>query len=211
MISINIFDFVDDSLELIDKLESFTDKKKQVINDFDEELMTSLSCDSVAIGKYTGITLSVDKVYNQTVRVKNQLVQSVIVQELYRAYYRNEPTGSLVTLCKSENAESVKEILSARFGMQFERHSFDLLKIIDEAVDVRNAKFKVQIETVESVSVQGTRVKDTRYYENLFNQGKLNAVIVTFDTPSQAVTFKIDREGMNDNDILNLVEQLLNI
>ena len=103
--------------------------------------------------------------------------------------------------------------------MCFEQHTFDIMKIISEASDVITAKFKVKIETVDSISMKGTRVNDTRYYERLFTQGNLNAVIVTFDTPSQSVvTFRISKEGkillysqMNDNEILNLVEQLLDV
>ena len=189
-----------------------------LINDYDEELKTTMEVEQNPFGKYRGFRIVTDKVYNQTVRVKGLEVRSVIASEIYRAYFKEEGSGALVTLCKFEDAERIKDILSEKFDMCFERHTFDIMKIISEATDVRTAKFKVKIETVDSMSMKGTRVNDTRYYERLFTQGNLNAVIVTFDTPSQSVTFRISKEGkillysqMNDNEILDLVEQLIDI
>ena len=66
--------------------------------------------------------------------------------------------------------------------------------------------------------MKGARVNGTRYYERLFAQGDLNAIVVAFDTPSQTVTFRICKEGkillysqLKDDEILNLMEQLLDI
>lgn len=218
MLSVNVYDLIKDPDIPHKNIENFNDVVREVINDYEEELKTMMEVEQIPFGKYRGFSIVTDKVYNQTVRVKGEVVRSVISSEIYRAYFKEENLGALVTLCKFDDAEKVKDILSEKFDMCFEQHTFDIMKIISEASDVRTAKFKVKIETVDSISMKGTRVNDTRYYERLFTQGNLNAVMVTFDTPSQSVTFRISKEGkillysqMNDNEILNLVEQLLDI
>lgn len=71
---------------------------------------------------------------------------SVISSEIYRAYFKEENLGALVTLCKFDDAEKVKDILTEKFDMFFEQHTFDIMKIIFESSNVRTAKFEVKIE-----------------------------------------------------------------
>lgn len=218
MLSINVYDLIQDSETPHKKIEKFDGVVREVVNGYEEELRTMLEVEQLPFGKYHGFSILTEKVYNQKVRVKGEWLNSIISSEIYRAYFKEENLGALVTLCKFDDAEKVKDILSEKFDMCFEQHTFDIMKIISEASDVRTAKFKVKIETVDSISMKGARVNDTRYYERLFAQGDLNAIVVAFDTPSQTVTFRISKEGkillysqLKDDEILNLVEQLLDI
>ncbi|MBN6185700.1 hypothetical protein JQN58_01715 [Aneurinibacillus sp. BA2021] len=220
MISINIYDLVKSEGK---ELATFHHEEKEIINDFEEKLETYIMTNNVTPTGYQNFRVITDEVYNQTVRVKGEVVRQVIMQETYQAYYkqfnqREDGVGSLVTLCKKDDSYKVKEIVEKNFNMQFEQHSFDILKIIDAATDVRNARFSVKIETVNSVSMGGTRVHDTQYYAQMLRQGDLKAVIIAYDLPHQSVTLRISVEGsillysqLSDNEILDLVEDLLNI
>lgn len=220
--SINIFDRINDTGE-DENLEVFHDSVIQRINGFDEQLDTYILMNNITPTGYQNFQVITDEVYNQTVRVKGEIVRQVIMQEMYQAYLkvrnkRPNGIGSLVTLCKKDDAHKVKEIIEKKFGYELEKHTFDILRIIDSASDVRNAKFNVQIETVNSISMGGTRVNGTQYYSQLLRQGNLKAVILTYDLPSQSVTFRISTDGsillynqLSDNEVLDLVEDLLNI
>lgn len=225
MISVNIYDLIknDGQEDNKGKLNAFQNEKEEVINDFIEKLETYIIINNTTPSGYQNFRVVTDKVYDQTVRVKGEVVRQVIMQESYLAYYkqvnqRQDGIGALVTLCKKDDSYKVKDIIEKTHNMRFEQHSFDILKIIDQATDVRNAKFSVQIETVNSISMGGTRVSDTQYYAQMLRQGKLKAVIITFDMPCQSVTLRISVEGsillysqLSDNEILDLVEELLAI
>lgn len=222
VISINVYDLVNSTESQPQQLDAFTNEEIQRINDFDENLTTVLTKNSLTQNGYRNFSILTDNVYNQNVRIRGEYVHSVIMQDIYQAYYKENvqapALGALVTLCKTDDAERVRRILSNKFNMQFEQHAFDILKIIAEATDVRTAKFNVKIETVNSISMKGTRVNDTAYYSNMLRKGDLRAVLVTFDMPEQSVTFRISVDGkillysqLNDSEILNLVDQLLEI
>lgn len=220
MISINVYDL---ETEEEGSLDVFEHKEKQIINDFDEELSTLLIKNNLTANGYRNFRIVTDKVYDQTVRVRGKIARQVIIQETYQAYYKesraaNDFIGSLVTLCKAEDALKVKNILEKECKLKFKAHEFDILRIIQQAADVRNAKFNVNIETVTAISMKGTKVSDTQYYSGLLQQGKIKAVIITFDTPGQTVTFRISVEGsillysqLDESEILDLVEQLIAI
>lgn len=225
MISINIYDLVrnNDKTEQSKELKAFHNEKKEIINEFEEKLETSITTNNKTNTGYQNFTVFFDKVYNQTVRVKGVVVRQVIMQEMYQAYFKQENqhedgAGALVTLCRKDDANKVREVLEKNCNMKFEQHCFDILKIIEQATDVRNAKFSVQIETVNSISMGGTRVNDTQYYAQMLRQGKLKAVIITYDSVNQSVTLRISTEGsillysqLSDNEILDLIEELLDI
>lgn len=220
MISINIYDL---ETEEEGGLNVFEHKEEQVINNYKEELNTFLIKNNLTANGYRNFRIVTDKVYDQTVRVRGQIARQVIMQETYQAYYKesrasHEFVGALVTLCKTEDALKVKNILEKECRLRFKAHEFDVLRIIQQASDVRNAKFNVNIETVTAISMKGTKVNDTQYYAGLLQQGKLKAVIITFDTPGQTVTFRISVEGsillysqLDETEILDLVEQLIAI
>lgn len=222
MQSINIFDLVNEPDNLPHKFESKAYEQEEEIDDSAELLNTRLLRNELQYKGYVSFSILADEIYRQPVRIGKTSFSYFVMKKIYNAYYKESISlpayGALVTLCKNDEAERVRAFLSDEFNMSLEQHVFDILKIIEESTDVRKAKFKVKIETVESVSVGGTRVSDTKYYERLFTQGKLNAVIVTFDTPAKAVTFRIDKEGkiflytqLGDTEILDLVEQLIDL
>nr|DAL20331.1 MAG TPA_asm: Protein of unknown function (DUF2635) [Caudoviricetes sp.] len=224
MRSINIYDILENRDEVQEgQLENYSMEQERLLNDYNEVLNTSLSLNGILPNGYRSFSVLTDKVYDMSVRVFGRQAHQVIQQELYQAFFkeqnrRENGIGALVTLCKQEDSISVKNILQEHFNMNFTKHNFDILRIIEEASDVRNAKFNVRIETVNSISMHGTRVNDTQYYARLLRNGDLRAVIVSFDTPSQSVTFRISVDGkillyseLNESEILNLVEQLLDI
>jgi len=227
LISINIYDLVKSDKEENGRsktIKAFEHQAEQYVNSYNETLKTFLIENNLTPNGYRNFRIVTDKVYDQTVRVKGEVVKQVVIQETYQAYCKQDVSpedsgvGALITLCKKDDAVKVKGVLEKEFNLKFEQHSFDILKIIDEATDVRNAKFNVEIETVNSVSMGGTRVNDTAYYARMLQQGHLKAVIITFDMPGQTVTLRISVEGaillysqLSDNEILDLVEQLLDI
>ena len=222
MQSINIYDLINEPDNPPHNLTSGEYKVEEMINGLDETLTTKILRNELKYNDYVSFDILTDKVYKQKIRIGSNFFQYYTIQEIYRAYYKeltSFPTfGALITFCKNEEAERIKNILADKFNMNLEQHTFDIMKIIEEATDVRDAKFTVKIETVDSIRVSGTRVSDTKYYEKLFAQGNLNAVIVTFDMPSKAVTFRISKEGkiflyspLNDNEMLDFVVQLLEI
>ena len=223
MKSISIYDLLPNQQDEQKPLEPYSKKSTELINNVDEELNTQLTLNELLQNGYRGFSVLTDKVYSMNVRVFGQYAQQVIQQELYQAFFKEKNMrpngiGALVTLCKAEDSISVKEVLETHFNMHFAKHGFNILKIIEKSNDVRNAKFNVKIETVRSISMKGTRVHDTHYYERLLNNGELKAVIVTFDAMAGEVTFRISTDGkillysdLNVSEILDLVELLLNI
>ncbi|MCY8420116.1 MULTISPECIES: hypothetical protein [Bacillus] len=222
IISINIYDKLNDTGE-DEELEVFSHEKREIINGYNEELKTYILINNISPTGYQNIQIINDEVFAQTVRVKGEVVHQVIKQDMYQAYIkvknkRQRGVGNLVTLCRKDSSLKAKEILEENFNVEYEQHKFDILKIIDAASDVRNARFKVRIETVSSVSMGGTRVHDTQYYSEMLRRGQLSAVIINYDMPQQAVTIRINVDGtvllynsLTDFEILDLVEDLLSI
>lgn len=222
MISINIFNNVKDNQE-DETITVFNNIEKKVINNYDEELKTYMLVNQNNTTGYRNVQFITDEVYAQTVRVKGEVVHEVIKQEMYQAYIKEKnkrPNGvaHLVTLCKKDDARKVTALLEKHFDYEYEKHEFDILKIIEEATDVRNARFDVKIETVNSVSLRGTRVNDTNYYADMLRKGNLKGVIISYDFLEQTVTFRISIDGsiflynqLSDFEILDLVEDILNI
>lgn len=222
MISINIFNNIkDDGND--EELNTFADKETKRINNFDEELETYMIINAISPTGYRNIQIINDEVYSQTVRVKGETVTEVIKREMFRAYIkeknkRTDGVAHLITLCKKEDMNKVKNILEKHFEYEYIQHQFDILEIINAATDVRNARFNVRIETVNSVSIRGTRVHDTAYYAQMLRSGQLTGVIISYDMPNQTVTFRINIDGsiflynqLNDYEIIDLIEDLLNI
>ncbi|MGX9290687.1 hypothetical protein ACSLGF_05565 [Bacillus sp. A015] len=222
IISINIYDKLND-VGNDETLEVFSHEKNEIINGYEEKLQTYILINSISPTGYQNIQIINDEVFAQTVRVKGEVVHEVIKQDMYQAYVKVKNkkvkgVGNLVTLCRKDSSLKAKEILEQNFGDEYEQHKFDILKIIDAASDVRNARFKVKIETVSSVSMGGTRVHDTQYYSEMLRKGQLSAVIINYDMPQQSVTIRINVDGtvllynsLTDFEILDLVEDLLNI
>ncbi|MBU8789016.1 hypothetical protein KM903_22035 [Bacillus glycinifermentans] len=222
MISINIYDKLNDTGE-DEELKVFSHEKHELVNGYNEELKTYILLNNISPTGYQNIQIINDEIFAQTVRVKGEVVHQVIKQDMYQAYIkvrnkRKRGVGNLVTLCRKDSSLKAKQILEENFGDEYEQHKFDILKIIDSASDVRNARFKVKIETVSSVSMGGTRVHDTQYYSEMLRRGELSAVIINYDMPQAAVTFKINVDGtvllynsLSDFEILDLVEDLLSI
>lgn len=222
IISINIYDKLNDVKD-DETLEIFSHEKNEIINGYEEKLETYILINSVSPTGYQNIQIINDEVFAQTVRVKGEVVHEVIKRDMYQAYVKVKNkkvkgVGNLVTLCRKDSSLKAKEILEQNFGDEYEQHKFDILKIIDAASDVRNARFKVKIETVSSVSMGGTRVHDTQYYSEMLRKGQLSAVIINYDMPQQSVTIRINVDGtvllynsLSDFEILDLVEDLLNI
>ncbi|MFP3809547.1 hypothetical protein [Bacillus sp. SIMBA_005] len=222
IISINIYDKLND-VGNDETLEVFSHEKNEIINGYEEKLETYILINSISPTGYQNIQIINDEVFAQTVRVKGEVVHEVIKQDMYQAYVKVKNkkvkgVGNLVTLCRKDSSLKAKEILEQNFGDEYEQHKFDILKIIDAASDVRNARFKVKIETVSSVSMGGTRVHDTQYYSEMLRKGQLSAVIINYDMPQQSVTIRINVDGtvllynsLTDFEILDLVEDLLNI
>jgi len=219
MISISIFN--KNSGEQVGELETNHREEKRIINNFEEKLETYFIKNETSPTGYTNYRIITDEVYNQRVRVKGEYVDQVIRQELLEAYFKPntpEDVGHLITLCRKEDSEKVKNVFEELHGFEFNRHQFDILEIIKASTDVRSPRFDVSIETVNGVTMRGTRVHNTQYYANMLSSGELKAVIVTFDMPYQAVTFRISVDGsillynnLNDYQILELVQELLNI
>lgn len=220
------------SINVYDKIESELDAKEfdtqhyettQNINNFEEKLETWIMKNEVSPTGYQNFRIITDEVYKQRVRVKGEVVDEVIKQELHLAYVKVEKdlrngTGSLVTLCKKADSFKVKEIFEERFNLKFEQHSFNVLDIIEASADVRNANFDVKIETVNGITMKGTRVHNTEYYANMLRTGELTAVIVNYDTPDKTITFRVSTDGsillyssLDDYEILELIEDLLNL
>lgn len=219
MLSIGIFDVVEG--ERIDNFRDEHFEKRENINNFDEKLETYVFKNDTSPTGYTNFRIVNDEVYNQRVRVKGEVVDQVIRQESHEIYFNAQPhndIGHLVTLCRKEDSEKVTALFENLYSIKFTRHQFDLMEIIRQSTDVRSARFDVQIETVNGVTMRGTRVNSTQYYENMMSSGNLKAVIVTFDTPEQTVTFRISVDGsillynnLDDYKVLELVRDLLNI
>lgn len=222
MISINIYNRIGDTGE-DEELQVFSHTEQKNVNEFVENLETYILINNVTPTGYQNIQIINDEVFNQTVRVRGQIVHQVVKQDMYQAYLkvrnkRENGIANLVTLCRKEHSVKVKDILERNFSYNYEQHAFDILKIIDAAADVRNARFNVRIETVNSVSMRGTRVHDTQYYEQMLRSGQLTGVIISYDMASQSVTFRINVDGsillysqLTDFEILDLIEDLLNI
>ena len=223
MLSVNVYDLENNDIKNSSDIIAFDDKTTELINNVDEEIETSLTCNNLTPSGYRNFRIVTDRVYDQTVRVFNSIARQVIIQESYQAYFKERDTrpngsGALVTLCTKDESEKTKQLLEKRFGMQFKSHIFNLIDLIESANDVRNAKFNVQIETVTSISMKGTNVNTTEYYTEMSQQGNLKAVILSWDMPAKTVSFRIGTEGnillynnLNDYEILDLVDQLLNI
>ncbi|AZV88277.1 hypothetical protein BUN12_0013 [Bacillus amyloliquefaciens] len=182
IISINIYDKLNDTGE-DEELEVFSHEKREIVNGYNEQLQTYVLINNISPTGYQNIQIINDEIFAQTVRVKGEVVHQVIKQDMYQAYVkvrdkRPRGVGNLVTLCRKDSSLKTKEILEENFGNEYEQHKFDILKIIDAASDVRNARFKVKIETVSSVSMGGTRVHDTQYYAEMLRKGQLSAVII---------------------------------
>lgn len=219
MLSIGIFDKVNGEYEGDFKTDHREEIKK--INNFDEKLETYVLKNETSPTGHTNFRIITDVVYDQTVRVKGEVVDQVIRQEVHEAYFNQvstDNTGNLITLCRKDDSEKVKKIFENLYDLGFDRHQFDILAIIRESTDVRSAKFDVQIETVNGVTMRGTGVHTTQYYENMMRSGDLKAVIVSFDMPDQSVTLRISVDGsillysnLDDYKILELVQDLLNI
>ena len=222
LISINIYNRVNDNGQ-DEELRVFNHTVEETVNEYVEVLETYILLNNISPTGYQNIQIINDEVFSQTVRVKGEVVNQVIKQDMYQAYLkirnkRPEGVANLVTLCRKEHSVKVKSILEDNFGSQYEQHRFDILTIIDAAADVRNARFNVRIETVSSVSMRGTRVHDTQYYEQMLRTGQLTGVIISYDMPQQTVTFRINVDGsillysqLTDFEILDLIEDLLNI
>lgn len=222
MISINIFNNKNATQE-DEELTVFDYQENKLVNNFDEKLQTYMLVNQSTPTGYRNIQFIVDEVYAQTVRVKGEVVHEVIKQEIYQAYVkerkkRENGVAHLVTLCRKDDAHKVTSLLEKHFNYDYKKHEFDILKIIEEATDVRNARFDVKIETVNSVSLKGTKVNDTNYYADMLRRGNLKGVIISYDFLDQTVTFRINVDGsillynqLNDFEILDLVEDILNI
>lgn len=219
MISIGIYDIKEEIQEVDFREEHFEENK--VVNNFEEKLETYVFKNDTSPTGYTHFRIVNDEVYNQRVRVKGEVVDQIIRQEMHEVYFNMRPhdnQGHLVTLCRKDDSSKVTSLFEKLYDVSFERHQFNILEIIRQATDVRSAKFDVQIETVSGVTMKGTSVHNTRYYENMESSGDLKAVIVTFDTPEQSVTFRISVDGsillynnLDDYKVLELVRDLLNI
>ncbi|MGX1446325.1 hypothetical protein ACUXOD_000068 [Bacillus sp. 153480037-1] len=220
--SIHIYDRLHDNGE-DEKLEVFGHEKKQTVNGVEELLSTYIMINNITPTGYQNFKIINDEVFAQTVRVKGEVVHNVIMQDTYQGYIkvqnkRENGVGSLVTLCRKDSSIKTKNILEENFNYEYEQHKFDILKLIGEASDVRNARFNVSIETVSSVSMRGTRVNDTQYYAEMLRRGDISAVIINYDMPQKTVTIRMNVDGtislfnpLEDNEILDLVEDLLNI
>jgi hypothetical protein len=222
MISINVYDKIQSS-ESVRELDTDHFETTRLINNFEEKLETWVMKNEISPTGYQNFRVITDEVYNQTVRVKGEVVDQVIKQELHQAYIKvnndhRNGVGHLVTLCRKDDSFKVKEIFENRFNLSYEKHRFDVLAIIEAAADVRSARFDVQIETVNGVSMRGTSVHNTQYYAQMLRTGDLKGVIVNYDMPDTSVTFRISVDGsillynsLSEYEILDLVEDLLNI
>lgn len=222
MISINIYNRINDT-SIEDEFETYHHSVQEIINGYEENIDTYIMMNNITPTGYQNFQVITDEVYNQTVRVRGEIVRQVIMQQTYQAYIkvrnkRENGVGSLVTLCRKEDSVKVKEIMERNFNLEFEKHTFDIVELINAATDVRNARFNVQIESVTSVSMGGTRVHSTQYYAQMLRRGDLRAVIITYDLPSQSVTLRVNTDGsillynhLSDHEILDLVEDLLSI
>lgn len=217
--SIGIFDVTQGEYE--GELKTEQRESTRRINQFDEKIETYVIMNETSPTGYTNFRIINDEVYNQTVRVKGEVVDQVIRREVHEAYFKKNPTdnvGHLITLCRKDDSEKVKTKFEELYSLEFKRHQFNILNIIREATDVRSAKFDVKIETVSGITMKGTAVHNTQYYANMIASGELKAVIVNFDMPEQAVTFRISVDGsillynqLHDYQILDLVRDLLSI
>lgn len=222
IVSINVYDRVDPELTP-KKFDTQHYEETKRINNYDEKLETWIMKNEVSPTGYQNFRIITDEVYKQRVRVKGEVVDEVIKQELHLAYVKVRDDhrggiGNMVTLRKKADSLKIKEIFEERFDMKFEPHQFNVLEIIEQSADVRNANFDVQIETVNGISMKGTRVNNTAYYENLLRTGQLTAVIVNYDMADKTVTFRVSVDGsillyssLDDYEILELIEDLLNI
>ncbi|WP_343033660.1 hypothetical protein [Alkalicoccus luteus] len=194
------------------------------MNNFEETLNTYIIKNELSPTGFRNFRIISDEVYSQTVRVRGQIVHEVVKQELFIAYSKelanegNFVQGSLITLCRKDDSFKVKNTFEARFNVEYEQYKFDVLRIIEASADVRNANFDVNIETVNGVSMRGTRVHNTQYYEQMLRNGDLKAVMVNYDMPEKTVTFRVSVEGnlllyssLSDYEILELVEILINL
>lgn len=218
MISINIFNKVASPVqESMLSTEHFEEMK--MVNGFKEKIETNVLQNELSPSGYRNYRVITDEIYDQRVRVKGEVIDQVIMQELYQAYSDEKNNNNrLITLCRKEDAFKVKNIFENKFNLKYEQHVFDLLKIINESTDVRSAKFNVKIETVNSITMKGTNVNSTNYYERMLNSGQLTGVIVSYDMADQTVTFRISTEGsillyssLSEYQILDLVDELLEI
>ncbi|EJQ96059.1 hypothetical protein IGW_01246 [Bacillus cereus ISP3191] len=222
MISINVYDKIganEEEKELT--TEHFEENRR--INNFDETLQTYIMQNEVAPTGYQNFRVITDEVYNQTVRVRGQVVDQVIKQELHQAYIKvrddsGAGRGRLITLCKKDDSFKVKEIFERSFNYNYEKHRFNIIDIIAAAADVRGARFDVQIETVNGISMKGTRVHNTQYYAQMLASGELTGVMLNYDMPDKTVTFRISVDGsillyshLDDYEILELIDDLLSI
>jgi hypothetical protein len=222
LISINVYDKIR-TTEEERPLGTQHFESTRIVNDFEENIETWIIQNEVSPTGYQNFRVITDEIYNQTVRVRGQVVDQVIKQELHQAYLKvqndhRNGVGHLVTLCRKDDSFKVKEIFEQRFNFLYEKHRFNVLDIIEAAADVRSAKFNVQIETVNGISMKGTRVHNTQYYAQMLRTGELTGVIVNYDMPDRTVTFKISVDGsillyngLSEYEILELVEDLLNI
>ncbi|UOY92911.1 hypothetical protein MUG87_01835 [Ectobacillus sp. JY-23] len=222
MISINVYDKIFTN-EQERELGTEHFEESRFINNFEERLETYIIQNEVSPTGYQNFRVITDEVYNQTVRVRGQVVDQVIKQELHQAYIkvrnqRANGVGNLITLCRKDDSFKVKEIFETRFNYSYEKHRFDILDIIAASADVRGARFDVQIETVRGVSMKGTRVHNTQYYTQMLASGELTGVMLNYDMPDKTVTFRISVDGsillytnLSEYEILELVEDLLNV
>ncbi|GAB4075044.1 hypothetical protein GCM10028778_25470 [Barrientosiimonas marina] len=229
IVSINVYDKQNDAYDEENETGGNNDidtkhhETEKLVNGYNEVLETWIMKNEISPTGYQNFRIITDEVYSQRVRVKGEVVDEVIKQELHLAYvkvrndFRNG-VGNLITLCKKADSHRIKEIFEDQYELSFEPHQFDVLQIIEESADVRNAKFDVEIETVSGVTMKGTRVHNTEYYANMLRSGQLSAVIVNYDLPDKTITFRVTVDGsiqlysnLGDYEILELIEDLLNL
>lgn len=215
--SVSVFDvkLLDQAqLNIFDTQRFFETK---IVNDFEEKLETFIYVNEVSPSGYRNYRIVTDEVIDYRARVKGEIIDQVVRQNVYEIYY-HPFKRRLVAFCPKEGAFKAANIFESRFPIQLEKHRFDILGIIEESADVRGAKFDVQIETVTAITLKGSNIRGTQYYANMLQNGQLKGVIVTYDHGDRTVTFRVSVDGslvfysnLSHYEYLDLIDMLYSI
>jgi len=196
--------------------ETYTET--QIVNNVEERLVTQLFINEDTVNGYQHCSIVADEIIDVRARALQQYLTQIIIQNKYDAYF-NKTTGSLVVLSGKKIADRVKDIFRTKFNLQYEKHEFNMEEIINNASNVRGARFKdLTIETIRNGVLTGNRVDQTELYELMLNNGTLYNTTVKYLFGVTEVTFSVSNNGsivlfsnLDDIQYLDLLDELKNL
>lgn len=176
------------------KIKDFTKKEESIVSGHNEELSFQLFKNET-IGSFIRCRIVMDEVLPFRARVFGQNTTEVIVNVEYDILISND-TGKLIILANKKSCDKISDYISDEFGVNYQKISYNLPRIIEDSTDVKKAQFrKVRIETIHGSSITGTRVTDTTVFRDFDGAGELSNIAVVYSVNGDEVSFSISDIG----------------